>query len=196
MRIVGPNCIGVVNATLDSRITFMDITPIPRPASHAVGVISQSGALGMALAQGVVRGLSVSHVLTSGNSCDVDMADYVNYLVEDPTCASIACVFEGMATPQRLLLAAENAWRADKPLVIYKMATGEQGAQAAMSHTGSLAGSHETYRAAFRKVGAVVVDDYESLMETAAFFGKARRRRKARGAAVVAALGWRRDHGS
>ncbi len=188
MRIVGPNCIGVVNATLDSRITFMDITPIPKPTAHAVGVISQSGALGMALAQGVVRGLSVSHVMTSGNSCDVDMADYVNYLAEDPTCASIACVFEGMSTPQRLLLAAENAWRADKPLVIFKMATGEQGAQAAMSHTGSLAGSHETYRAAFRKVGAVVVDDYEALMETAAFFAKAPPP-KARGAAVVAASG-------
>ncbi len=92
------------------------------------GIISQSGALGMALAQGVVRGLSVSHVLTSGNSCDVDMADFVNYLAADPACASIACVFEGMATPDRLLLAAENAWAVDKPLVIYKMATGEQGA--------------------------------------------------------------------
>jgi acyl-CoA synthetase (NDP forming) len=188
LKIVGPNCIGVVNATLDSRITFMDITPIPKPNAHAVGVISQSGALGMALAQGVARGLSVSHVLTSGNSCDVDMADYVNYLAEDPTCASIACVFEGMSTPQRLLLAAENAWRADKPLVIFKMATGEQGAQAAMSHTGSLAGSHETYRSAFRKVGAVVVDDFESLMETAAFFAKAPPP-KGRGAAVVAASG-------
>jgi acyl-CoA synthetase (NDP forming) len=188
MRIVGPNCIGTVNATLDCRVTFMDITPIPKPTANAVGIISQSGALGMALAQGVVRGLSLSHVLTSGNSCDVDMADYVNYLVEDPTCASIACVFEGMSTPQRLLLAAENAWRADKPLVIYKMATGEQGAQAAMSHTGSLAGSHEIYRSAFRKVGAVVIDDYESLMETAAFFGKAPPP-KAAGAAVVAASG-------
>src|SRR5258708_20893990 len=143
---------------------------------------------GMALAQGVRRGLSVSHVLTSGNSCDVDMADYVNYLVEDPACASIACVFEGMWTPERLLAAGENAWRADKPLVIYKMAIGEQGAQAAMSHTGSLAGSHETYRAAFRKVGAVVVDDFEALMETAAFFAKAPAP-KAAGAAIVAASG-------
>ena len=79
LRIVGPNCIGVVNALVDSRATFMDITPIPKPGAHAVGVISQSGALGMALAQGVVRGMSVSHVMTSGNSCDVDMADFVNY---------------------------------------------------------------------------------------------------------------------
>src|SRR3954452_16278971 len=189
MRIVGPNCIGVVNASLDARITFMDITPIPQPNAKAVGVISQSGALGMALAQGVVRGLSVSHVMTSGNSCDVDMADYVNYLVDEPNCASIACVFEGMSTPERLRLAAENAWKANKPLVIFKMATGEYGAQAAMSHTGSLAGSHESYRAVFRKAGAVVVDDFETLMETAAFFGKAPPAPKAPGVAVIAASG-------
>jgi len=188
LRIVGPNCIGVVNALLDSRVTFMDITPIPRPAEHAVGVISQSGALGMALAQGVVRGLSVSHVLTSGNSCDVDMADYVNYLATDPACRSIACVFEGMATPDRLLLAAEHAWAADKPLVIFKMATGEQGAAAAMSHTGSLAGSNASYRAVFQRAGAIVVDDFEALMETAAFFAKAPPP-KAPGAAIVAASG-------
>lgn len=188
LRIVGPNCIGVVNALLDSRVTFMDITPIPQPAPHAVGVISQSGALGMALAQGVVRGLSVSHVLTSGNSCDVDMADYVNYLATDPSCRSIACVFEGMATPDRLLLAAEHAWAADKPLVIFKMATGEQGAAAAMSHTGSLAGSNASYRAVFQRAGAIVVDDFETLMETAAFFAKAPPP-KAPGAAIVAASG-------
>ncbi|WP_428483288.1 acetate--CoA ligase family protein [Rhodopila sp.] len=188
LRIVGPNCIGVVNAMLDSRVTFMDITPIPQPEPHAVGIISQSGALGMALAQGVVRGLSVSHVLTSGNCCDVDMADYVNYLVDDPACASIACVFEGMATPDRLLLAAENAWAADKPLVMFKMATGAHGAAAAMSHTGSLAGSHDSYRALFRHAGAVVVDDFEALMETAAFFAKAPPP-KAAGAAVIAASG-------
>ncbi|MDR3531998.1 MAG: acetate--CoA ligase family protein [Rhodopila sp.] len=188
LRIVGPNCIGVVNALLDSRMTFMDITPIPQPNPQAVGIISQSGALGMALAQGVVRGLSASHVLTSGNSCDVDMADFVNYLATDPACGSIACVFEGMATPDRLLLAAENAWAADKPLVIFKMATGEQGAQAAMSHTGSLAGSHASYRAVFKRAGAVVVDDFEALMETAAFFAKAPPP-KASGAAIVAASG-------
>lgn len=188
LRIVGPNCIGVVNALLDCRATFMDITPIPRPERNAVGIVSQSGALGMALAQGVVRGLSVSHVMTSGNSCDVDMADFVNYLVTDPACGSIACVFEGMATPDRLLLAAQNAWAADKPLIIFKMATGEQGARAAMSHTGSLAGSHASYRAIFERAGAIVVDDYEALMETAAFFAKAPPPMAA-GVAVVAASG-------
>jgi acyl-CoA synthetase (NDP forming) len=188
LRIVGPNCIGVVNAVLDSRITFMNITPIPQPRPHAVGIISQSGALGMALAQAVVRGASFSHVLTSGNSCDVDMADFVSYLADDPACAAIACVFEGMASPERLLLAADYAWQRDKPLVVYKMANGEEGAAAAMSHTGSLAGSHAAYRAVFQRAGAVLVESYETLVDTASFFAKAPPP-KAKGAAVVAASG-------
>ena len=188
MRIVGPNCIGVVNAPLDMRVTFMDITPIPPPRRHSIGMVSQSGALGMALAQAVVRGVSFSHVLTSGNSCDVDMADYISYLADDPSCAAIACVFEGMAEPERMLIAAESAWQRDKPLIVFKMATGEQGAAAAMSHTGSLAGSQAAYRAVFRRAGAILVDDYEALCETAAFFAKAKAP-KARGVAVVAASG-------
>jgi acyl-CoA synthetase (NDP forming) len=188
MRIVGPNCIGVVNAPLDMRVTFMDITPIPPPRKHSIGMVSQSGALGMALAQAVVRGVSFSHVLTSGNSCDVDMADYISYLADDPSCAAIACVFEGMAEPERMLVAAEIAWQRDKPLIVFKMATGEQGAAAAMSHTGSLAGSQAAYRAVFRRAGAILVDDYEALCETAAFFAKVKPPR-ARGVAVVAASG-------
>ena len=188
LRIVGPNCVGVANAVLDTRLTFMTITPIPQPNRHAVGIISQSGALGMALAQAVVRGASISHVLTSGNSCDVDTADYVSYLADDPACGAIACVFEGMASPERLLQAAEYAWQKDKPLIVYKMATGEEGAAAAMSHTGSLAGSHASYRAVFQRAGAVLVEGYEALIETASFFAKAPPP-KAKGVAIVAASG-------
>jgi acyl-CoA synthetase (NDP forming) len=188
LRIVGPNCIGVVNSVVDARLVFVNMTPIPPPRPHAVGIISQSGALGMALAQAVVRGASFSHVLTSGNSCDVDMADYIAYLADDPACTAIACVFEGMASPERLLVAAEQAWQRDKPLIVYKMATGNEGAAAAMSHTGSLAGSHDAYRAVFQRAGAILVESYESLVETASFFAKAPAA-KANGAAVVAASG-------
>ncbi len=188
MRLVGPNCIGIVNAALGAELTFMTISPIPPPRPGAIGLISQSGALGMTLAQASMRNVPFTHVMTSGNSCDVDMADYISFLVEEPGCAAIACVFEGMADPRRLLLAAEMAWRADKPLVVFKMATGEQGAAAAMSHTGSLAGSEAAYRAAFRRAGAILVDDYEALIETATFFAKAPPM-KARGVAVLATSG-------
>ena len=81
----------------------------------------------------------------------------------------------------------------DKPLIIFKMATGEQGAAAAMSHTGSLAGSHASYRAVFQRAGAIMVDDFEALMETAAFFAKAPPPRPGRGGG--GRLGRRGDHG-
>ena len=188
LRIAGPNTIGLVNAALEARATFMTITPIPPPNRRAIGVVSQSGALGMSLAQGVARGASVSHVLTSGNSCDVDMADYIAYLAEDPGCAAIACVFEGTSEPGRVLAAAQFAAERGKPLVVYKMATGTEGAAAAMSHTGALAGAHEAYRAAFARAGAVFVEDYERLLETASFFAKAGTP-KASGAAVLVTSG-------
>jgi len=188
MALLGPNTVGMVNALIGAAITFMDITPVPPPARRAIGLVSQSGALGMALAQAVTRGVSFSHVLTSGNSCDIDMADCVAYLVDDPACAVIACLFEGMSEPGRLLAAAELAWQADKPLVVYKMATGEEGAAAALSHTGSLAGSYAAYRAAFRRAGVVLVEDYELLIPTASFFAKAPKP-TAPGVAVVAASG-------
>jgi acetate---CoA ligase (ADP-forming) len=111
MALLGPNTVGMVNALCGAAITFMDITPVPPPVRRAIGLVSQSGALGMALAQAVTRGVSFSHVLTSGNSCDIDMADCVAYLVDDPACAVIACLFEGMSAPERLLAAAELAGR-------------------------------------------------------------------------------------
>ena len=188
LRIVGPNTIGLVNAALEARATFMTITPIPPPGPCPIGIVSQSGALGMALAQGVARGASVSHVLTSGNSCDVDMADYIAYLAEDAGCRAIACVFEGSAAPRRILDAAAFAAGCGKPLVVCKMATGAQGAEAAMSHTGALAGAHEAYQAAFRRAGAVLVEDFERLWETTAFLAKAGPP-KARGAVVLVTSG-------
>ena len=188
MRLVGPNTIGIVNYGLGAGMTF---SPMPerRPLrAQAIGIISQSGSIGFSLAQAMERGASVSHVLTAGNSCDVDVADHVAYLAEDPHCRAIACVFEGMAEPRRMIAAAEIAWEANKPLVIYKMATGREGARAAMSHTGSLAGSEAAYRAAFARAGVVQVDRLEALVETAAFFAKAPAP-QARGVAVIATSG-------
>ena len=104
---------------------------------------------------------------------DKERADLVAYLDEDSHCRAIACVFEGMSRPQRLLEAAELAWNAGKPLIIHKIATGQLDAQAAISHTGSLAGSDAAYRAAFERVGAIVIENFEGLMEAAAFFAKA-----------------------
>ncbi|EJN07257.1 acyl-CoA synthetase (NDP forming) [Bradyrhizobium sp. YR681] len=188
LRLLGPNCVGLLNYTSGARITFAAVPETRSLAPFAIGLVSQSGALGFALAQAIERGVSFSHVLTSGNSGDVDIADWIAALAEDPACAVIACAFEGVAHPLKMLAAAERAWDNDKPLVVFKLATGETGAAAALSHTGSLAGSNASWRALLERGGAVVVDNFEDLIETAAFFGKVCRP-KAEGVAVLAGSG-------
>jgi acyl-CoA synthetase (NDP forming) len=188
LRILGPNCLGVLNYNIGFQATF-GLSPFSKgPGPRAIGLISQSGGLGFSLAQALEHGISFSHVLTLGNACDVDVADQISYLADDPSCHAIACVFEGTPNPWRLIEAADVARRAGKPVVVYKMATGALGAAAAMSHTGSLAGADATYRAAFARAGVVVVDNFEALIETTAFFAKAGRP-KAPGVAVLATSG-------
>ena len=188
LRIVGPNSIGLCNFVLQANLTFGPVPKNSRPHGRSVGVVSQSGAIGQGLMQAIEHGSSISHVLATGNSCDVDVADLVSYLADDDECAAIACVFEGLSDPLRMLEAANIAAAVDKPLVVYKMATGQQGAAAAMSHTGSLAGSDDAYRAMFEQAGAVIVERIEELVETAMFFAKAPRP-TAPGVAVISTSG-------
>jgi acetate---CoA ligase (ADP-forming) len=173
LRIVGPNCIGLINFSQRFGVTFTSGLKFPEQVTGGIGIVSQSGALGLSLFQAVESGTRFSHVLTAGNSCDVDIADCVEFLAHDPDTRAIACVIEGMADPRRLIAAAQTAWEMNKPLVVYKMATGTQGAAAALTHTGSLAGSQAGYEAGFEQAGAIVVRDLEALVETAAFFAKA-----------------------
>jgi len=188
LKILGPNCLGIANYLRRARITFSEY-PAPREMRGvSIGIASQSGALSQSLAQAMECGVSVSHAFSAGNQADVDVADLVAYLAEESSCQAIACVFEGMEHPRRLLEAAQIAWRCGKPLLINKTATGTLGAEAAISHTGSLAGSDSAYRAAFERGGAIVVEEFEGLMEAAAFFAKAPAPR-ARGIAVLAASG-------
>ena len=174
LRIMGPNCMGFLNMNAMVLAAFSSIMKnVRRPERPGIALVSQSGAIGFGLAQSMDSGMNIAYVATAGNSCDVDIADEVAFMAEEPGCAAIACVFEGLPDPKRFLEAAEIAWKAGKPLVVCKLGVGEKGAAMAMSHTGSLAGSHAAYLAAFERAGIIVVDDLTELLETAAFFAKA-----------------------
>ncbi len=188
LRLIGPNCMGVVNYGSGAVQSFQQFPARSPDNGRAIGLISQSGALALSLSQAVERGMSFSHILTFGNAAEVELGDMIRFLVHDPSCHAIACVFEGLARPENLLQAAALAWAHDKPLVICKLATGEQGARAALSHTGTLAGSNAQYRAALEHHGAIVIDRFEALLEIAAFFAKAPAFR-ADGVGIVAASG-------
>jgi acyl-CoA synthetase (NDP forming) len=188
MRIVGPNCFGIANNLTRAGALF-----IPRHAemphrTGPVGIVSQSGALGYTMVQGGERGIGFSHYLASGNSCDVDVCDFASYLVGDPACGAIALCFEGVKSGSRLLELGDKAMAADKPIVVYKVATGSASAAAALSHTGTLAGADAAYRAAFARGSFVSVDDLEAMFETTSFLAKAGRPKSA-GVAVMATSG-------
>ncbi|RFP77951.1 CoA-binding protein [Hydrogenophaga borbori] len=188
LRILGPNCLGMANNALGAGLLFqMGYAQLPRPRGR-VGLVSQSGALGYALQQGAQHGMAYSHLLTAGNSCDVDALDLAHYLVQDPDCRSVACVFEAAGDADRLQALAEAAREAAKPVVVYKTAVGEAAAAAAQSHTGSLAGSAQAFEAAMRRGGFVRAHSLAELTEMADFLAKAPAPR-ASGVAVMATSG-------
>lgn len=172
--LIGPNCLGLFNAERQMSATFASTSRLPpldgRPT---IGMVSQSGAMGISLMQSVERGVRFSHLLTAGNSSDVDVADLLAYLAAQESCSVVACLFEGLANPAKLLEAANVARRHQKPVLIYKFATGSEGAAVAQSHTGSIAGSKAAYDALFEAAGFIQVDCLEGLVEAAHFFAKA-----------------------
>ena len=188
MPILGPNCMGLVNHALGAGMTFIpEYSKMPR-RTGPIAFVSQSGALGYCLAQAAERGLGYRYFASAGNSADVDIADLIGAMAGDDEVRAIACLFEGLPDPRRLLEAGARARAAGKPVIVYKLGVSDDGAAAARSHTGSLAGSAEAFRALFDRAGFVQVEDYEALVEYAKFFAAAGKP-LARGVAVVSGSG-------
>ncbi len=188
LRILGPNCIGIMNFVDRVGLSFQPgLNELPM-ITGPIGLVVQSGALGFILTQGMQRGIGFSYNIAPGNSCDVDICDLINFMVEDETTRSIACVFEGIADGARFLQAARRALEAGKPLIAYKLGRNELSRQTALSHTGTLTGSNAAYDAAFERAGVVRVDDFESVLETAGYFSRAGKP-SARGIGVMSASG-------
>jgi len=188
MPLLGPNCMGLVNHTLRAGVTFLsEYARAPR-APGSIAIVSQSGALGYSLAQAWARGVGIRYFFSCGNSADVDVGDLVAAMAEDPEVRAIACLFEGAASAARLREAGERARRTAKPVIVFKLGASADGAAAARSHTGSLAGSAVAWRAHFERAGFVPVDDFDALLEYARFFAAAGEP-SARGAAVISGSG-------
>ena len=188
MPMLGPNCMGLVNHALGAGLSFIpEYARAPR-TDGGIAVVSQSGALGYSLAQAWDRGVGMRYFFSAGNSADVDVADLVAAMAEDAEVRAIACLFEGAPSAARMLQAGERARRAGKPVVMFKLGTSEDGAAAARSHTGSLAGSAVAWRALFERAGFIPVEDYDALLEYARFFAVAGKP-LARGVAVISGSG-------
>jgi len=168
VRLLGPNCIGVVNVTDATALTVnavLEMDALPR--GHA-SVVSQSGTIiGTILSRGAARGLGFAKLVSVGNESDVGVGELCEMLVDDPDTHVILLFLETIRDAGRLARAAARAHAAGKAIVAYKLGRSELGASLARSHTGALAGSDAAIDAFFRRHGIVRVDMLETLIEIA-----------------------------
>jgi acetate---CoA ligase (ADP-forming) len=189
VRVVGPNCVGLANTSSGAGLNFMPGYAGMGHRRGPIGIVSQSGALGYTVLQGMERGIGFSHYLAAGNSCDVDVCDFVSYLAEDDDTRAIVCLLEGVKDGERFLQAARKARDAGKALIVYKTGNSETSSKAAMSHTGTMVGSAVAYRTAFEDAGAIAIDDLEAVLETASFMAKTKAPTRGRGVGILSTSG-------
>jgi acetyltransferase len=189
VRVVGPNCVGLANTRSGAGLNFMPDYAGMGHRRGPIGIVSQSGALGYTVLQGMQRGIGFSHYLAAGNSCDVDVCDFISYLAEDDDTKAIICLLEGVKDGAHFLEAARKARDAGKPLIVYKTGNSETSSKAAMSHTGTMVGSAVAYRTAFEDSGAIAIDDLEAVLETASFFAKTGAPTRGRGVGILSTSG-------
>ncbi|MFM0480065.1 acetate--CoA ligase family protein [Paraburkholderia strydomiana] len=166
MRVLGPNTIGLVNLT--DRITLSASGALETDAFTVggIGVVSQSGGiLGSLLSRAAARGIGLSKLVSTSNEADLDMADFVDYLVDDDSTSVIALYMEGLRHPERFRRAALRAAAAGKPVVVFKIGRSESGARSAVSHTGALAGSDRMYDALFSQIGVIRAQTFSDLLD-------------------------------
>ena len=168
MRIIGPNCLGVMSPTTGLNATFA--STIARRGS--VGFISQSGALCTAILDWSIReNVGFSSFVSIGSMLDVDWSDLIYYLGDDPHTKSIVIYMETIGNARAFLSAAREV-AMTKPIIVIKPGRTEGAAKAAASHTGSLTGSDEVLEVAFRRSGVLRVNSIAELFYMAEVLGK------------------------
>src|SRR5215471_3576646 len=166
MALAGPNGMGVASLNYRFAATMADI-PAGAP-SGGISLVSQSGGLMNSFAElANNRGIGVNYLISSGNEAVLEMADYIEFLADDPATRVIACIMEGAKNGRRFRAAVERASRL-KPMVVLKLGRSAFGQRAPLAHTGTLAGRHEAFVALFRQNGVALVDSIDALVETAA----------------------------
>jgi acetyltransferase len=167
MRVIGPNCVGVVNTgNRFCSVELMEESLTPGPLS----IIAQSGVFGNILLDHLPQyGLFISKAVTLGNRLDVDESDVLDYLDRDPVTQVIMMYLEGAANGRRLMQSLAHVTR-KKPVLILKSGRTEPGKRATASHTGSMSGEDHIYRAAFTQAGAIRAESLSQLIDLARVF--------------------------
>lgn len=167
LRIIGPNCLGVIRPSINLNATFA----MKKAKAGNIAFISQSGALGTAILDlAVHENIGFSNFVSLGSTIDVDFGDLIDYFGDDPETKSILMYVEGIRDAREFMSAARHFARA-KPIVVAKAGKYDESAKAAASHTGLLTGEDMVYDAAFKRAGIVRVEEIADLFNIAEVLG-------------------------
>jgi 3-hydroxypropionyl-CoA synthetase (ADP-forming) len=163
VRIIGPNCIGMFNAENRLDCAFQGHERMLRPQRGEVAFLSQSGTIGIAFME-TSDSFGMSKMISYGNRSDVDEADMIWYLGEDPSTKVIGLYVEGLGDGRKFMNAAKRViLERNKPILVFKNGRTIRGAKQAASHTGSLGGSYNVVRGALEQARIISLDSYEEL---------------------------------
>lgn len=163
MRILGPNCLGVIRPGVSLNASFLKANPKP----GKIAFISQSGALGSAILDWAIDAhVGFSIFASLGSMIDVDFGDLIDLLGEDPNTKSIMIYMESIENAKKFMSAARGFAR-NKPIIVVKSGRFAESSKASLSHTGAMAGDDQVYDAAFKRVGVVRVKEVEDLFNAA-----------------------------
>lgn len=177
VRLIGPNCMGLMNAhhklCATTGVVMGTLDQLP---AGGIGMASQSGALmGAMISRGVDIGAGFSSTVSVGNQADLDLNDFFEYLIDDPKTEVITLYMEGVKDAPRFTALLERAAAAGKPVCIAKSGRSEAGAKAAASHTASLAGSWSAFEATCRRWGVHLFETIYDLLQGALLLQRGKR---------------------
>ncbi|VVB53529.1 Acetate--CoA ligase [ADP-forming] I [uncultured archaeon] len=168
MRIIGPNCLGIIHPDIGLNATFIS----KKQKTGSIAFISQSGALGSAILDlATHENINFSNFVSVGSMIDVNFGDLIDYFGTDPKTRSILMYIEGITDARKFMSAARHFSRT-KPIIVVKSGRSVESAKAAASHTGAITGEDMVYDAAFKRAGIVRVKDIADLFNCAEAIGK------------------------
>ena len=166
IRVIGPNCLGFASIPSNVYAAFGSITRDPKLEPGNVSLVTQSGGFGYSIALACAEAkIGFRHVVATGNESDIDTVEMIDALIDDPETTCIVAYIEGTRDGRALLRVGRRALAAGKPILLWKGGVTEQGARAAESHTASMTGSYDFYRALYKQTGIVEISELHEVVD-------------------------------
>jgi acyl-CoA synthetase (NDP forming) len=190
IRIIGPNCLGLMNVATRMYAGFGTAFQNPTLRGGPLALVSQSGGVGFGIIANAAAalGMGFDYIVSTGNEADISALDFLEFFLEQEGVEAVATYLEGIQDGRRLLAVGERALELGKPILVWKVGNSGSGRRAAVSHTANLTSGPELYQAVFRQGGFIEVRETSELLDAARAF-LSRRVARGRNVAVITSSG-------